>query len=101
MSTIVDNGSILQGVIAQLRYSIWQSFDLVNKSDLIGGTIEAQWGSSALTFNSETNLIGVPLLLSVASLNDEVAYPPEFGAYVLDPSRGNGDTSDTLNKTAS
>lgn len=35
-------------------------------------------------------LDGVPKLLSVASLNSGFPYPPEFAAYVLDPTRGNG-----------
>lgn len=40
-------------------------------------------------------------LLSIADLSDDVPYPPEFGAYVLDPTRGASDASNLLSDDAS
>ena len=31
-------------------------------------------------------------MYSIAELNETVSFPPEFGAYVLDPTRGNSPT---------
>jgi len=103
MATIVNNGSILQGIIAQIRYSILLSkpLSLNSRSDYLIDTIPSQWGFSGVTHGDNINLIGVDAPYSIASLNDQVPFPPEFGAFVLDPSRSNGTLSETLNNTAS
>ena len=76
------------------------TLELHNRIDM-DKIIPAQLGSSAVTNSNIINIKGVAPLLSLASLNEAVAYPPEFGAYVLDPTRGNSPASDCLSYDSS
>lgn len=48
-------------------------------------TVSSQWGFSGITNGVDINLVGVAGFYTVADLNDQFPYPPEFSAYVMDP----------------
>lgn len=102
LDLICGDGSMLKMIYLQVYFSLLvdPSLDLHNKITL-EKIIPAQLGFSAVT-NSETiNMKTVTPLLSVAGLNDAVGYPPEYGAYVLDPARGDSDSSNLLSDASS
>ena len=75
------------------------ALDINNDVD-IAQTLTSQWGFAGVTTGDYINLSGVPSVLSVADLNDDVPYPPEWAAYVLDPTRGNAAADALYNASA-
>ena len=65
-------------------------------SDFLVDTLAAQWGSAAVTQTNDLYILGVTPIASVRDLNSQIPSEPEFGAYVLNPLKGNSGTSNTL-----
>lgn len=42
-------------------------------------------------------MVGLPSTYSLASMDETLPYPPEFGAYVLNPDQGNGTQAQAFN----
>ncbi len=103
MKLCVADGSMMHQVYTQIHYSIVNDKDLGlnSNSDLLLDTIGSQWGFSGLTNGNNINLQGVEAPYSVAQLNLDIPYAPEFGAFILDPSRANSTMSYTLDSKAS
>ena len=87
---------MLSQIYIAVYYNVYHSKSLnIKGSFSLAKTVPAQWGFDGVTYSDGLSLSGVPSLLSIADLNDQVPYPPEFAAYVLDPTRGNS-TADML-----
>lgn len=50
-----------------------------------------------MTTGQNINMAGVTRSYSIGPLNKDIPYPPEFGAYVLDPEHGGSTIENTLN----
>lgn len=97
MTLIVGNGSMLRQIMIQVLYAATYVPDLqLHSTVTIPATISAQWGSTLLTTGESINMAGVTPPASIKDLNDELTAAPEFGAFVLDPTKGKSDTSNTL-----
>jgi len=103
LTICIANGSMMKQILAQVKYSILNApvLELNSRSDILTDTLPSQWGFSGVTSTPYINLAGVTPIYSVAQLNLDFAYAPEFGAFVLDPSRANSTMSNTLDKRAS
>ena len=93
---------MINQIYAQVSKNILNDPTLEQHStvDLVS-TIPMQWGFAGLTNGPDISLLGLQPVYSVAVLNEYVPFPPEFGAYVMDPSRGASTFDNTLNSTAS
>lgn len=67
----------------------------------IDSATRSQWGFGGLTAGEDISLEGVPAFYSIADLNDNLPYPPEWAAYVMDPTRGNSTVDYLFNFTTS
>lgn len=97
LDLICGSGSMLKMIYIQVNFGVLvdPTLKLNNRIDM-AKIIPAQLGYSAITNSPNITMKSVAPLLSVASLNEAVGYPPEFGAFVLDPTRGNSDAANLL-----
>jgi len=102
LTLMCDSGSMMKMIYLQVNFGLIKdpSLNLHNKIEM-DKLISAQLGFSGVTHSEQANLSGVTRLYSVAELSDEIPYAPEFGAYVLDPARGNSTVDMALGGTAS
>ena len=75
--------------------------DMHGSSVDVPSASRSQWGFAGLTAGDDISLSGVPLFYSIADLNADLPYPPEFAAFVMDPTRGNATKDYLLNYTTS
>jgi len=103
MDFATGKGSMMMSVSAAIEFAILRdpALNLHSRDLALDDVLQSQWGFSGSTSGIGTTLNGVAEIYSVASLSDIFPYAPEFGAYVLDPTRGNSTTEFTLNADSS
>jgi len=100
MKTACGNGSMMMQIQATVANRILLAPDLHQFSSVnMDSTVSSQWGFSGITNGVDISLIGVPNFYTVADLNTELPYPPEYSAFVLDPKRGNAGIEYAFNYT--
>lgn len=75
--------------------TLFQSSGTINVLEIT----QAQWGNCGPIYNNL--LVGLPTTYSLANMDEVFSYPPEFGAYILDPIYGNSSQSYGFNITMS
>ena len=55
---------------------------------------QSQWGDCAVVYDNMMK--GLPETYSFASMDEVFKYPPEFGAYVMNPEKGGGTQADAF-----
>lgn len=98
MALIVNTGSMMSQVYFQVsdRIKLAPALD-IKGSVTFEQVVPAQWGFCGLTADADINLLGVPALYSIATLNEDIPFAPEFAAYVLDPNRAASTEENTFN----
>lgn len=71
--------------------NLYQTSGSINLKEIAQG----QWGNCGVIYDNM--MVGLPTTYSYAKMDPVIAYPPEFGAYVLDPERGGGNQSQAFN----
>lgn len=102
MNLALGSGSMLLQIAATVYNRILLSPSLNQHGKVkLEEVVPYQWGFSGITAGADINLAGVTDFYSVAALNDQMPYPPEFFAYVMDPTRGASTSEYALNTTVS
>lgn len=103
MDFATSKGSMMMSVSAALEFAILRdpALELHSRDLAMDDVLQSQWGFSGSTSGIGTTLHGVAEIYSVASLSDIFPFAPEFGAYVLDPTRGASTNNYTLSYDSS
>lgn len=98
MDFATGKGSMMMSVSSAIEFAILRdpSLELHSRDLALSDVLQSQWGFSGSTSGTGTTLHGVAEIYSVASLSDIFPFAPEFGAYVLDPTRGASTNNYTL-----
>ena len=90
---------MLRSITLQVHENIEtdKALDLNSQSDFLLDTICSQWGFAGVTTGENINMAGVARAYSIGPLNKDIPFPPEFGAFVLDPELGGSTFQNTLN----
>jgi hypothetical protein len=102
MTQAVGPASMIQQIVDSLSQAVRTdpALDQHDADINIRQVSRAQWGFCGVVYDSA--IVGLPIeLYSMAQLDSSIPYPPEFGAYVLDPARGNGTQAMAFNNSMS